>query len=266
MIRKALPRKSNLAIAQAAAMPKTALSGTAIAATIRVSRIAERASGLPKAAERGARARRAAPRRRPRRAARTAGRARSAEHARGQRPAHPGGLAGHRRPGGRTSRPTGKATSAMATSRREVRHRRGGAEPLRRPAERRRGGARAPTGRRRRSRSPSAPRRRRARCRAAARSRPRSPRAPRRAPPAPSPSTERKAAWASARRVASGGGDAVARAGLGGGAGSPRRRGSARLAALGGDAGEQLADGAVQAGAGVVKHLRTSFGSRPGSG
>src|SRR5690606_40450443 len=46
VIRKALPRKSNLAIAQAAAMPKTALRGTAIAAVMRVRRIAETASGL----------------------------------------------------------------------------------------------------------------------------------------------------------------------------------------------------------------------------
>ena len=45
VIRKALPRKSNLAMAQAAAMPKTAFSGTAMAAVSRVSRIAERASG-----------------------------------------------------------------------------------------------------------------------------------------------------------------------------------------------------------------------------
>ena len=44
VIRNALPRKSNLAIAQAAAMPKTALSGTATAAVIRVSRIADTAS------------------------------------------------------------------------------------------------------------------------------------------------------------------------------------------------------------------------------
>ena len=44
VIRKALPRKSNLVIAQAAAIPKTALSGTAMAATISVSRIAAWAS------------------------------------------------------------------------------------------------------------------------------------------------------------------------------------------------------------------------------
>ena len=40
-----LPRKSNLAIDHAAAMPKTRLSGTAIAAASSVSLIAETASG-----------------------------------------------------------------------------------------------------------------------------------------------------------------------------------------------------------------------------
>ena len=50
VMRKALPRKSNLAIAQAAATPKTALSGTAMAAAISVSWIAARTSGLAKEA------------------------------------------------------------------------------------------------------------------------------------------------------------------------------------------------------------------------
>ena len=50
----ALPRKSNLAIAQAAAMPKTALSGTAMAATRRVSLMAASASRSPSEAHRGA--------------------------------------------------------------------------------------------------------------------------------------------------------------------------------------------------------------------
>ena len=45
VIRKALPLNSNLAIAQAAATPKTRLSGTAIAATSSVSRIADSVSG-----------------------------------------------------------------------------------------------------------------------------------------------------------------------------------------------------------------------------
>ena len=45
-----LPRKSNLAIAQAAATPKTRLSGTEIAAAISVSLIAESASGSASAA------------------------------------------------------------------------------------------------------------------------------------------------------------------------------------------------------------------------
>ena len=40
-----LPRKSNFAIAQAAATPKTRFSGTAMAAAVSVRRIAERASG-----------------------------------------------------------------------------------------------------------------------------------------------------------------------------------------------------------------------------
>ena len=51
VIRSCLPRKSNLAIAQAAATPKTRFSGTAIAAASSVSRIAERASGSASAAK-----------------------------------------------------------------------------------------------------------------------------------------------------------------------------------------------------------------------
>ena len=46
VIRKALPRKSNLVMNQAAATPNTAFSGTASAATSSVSLIAEAASGL----------------------------------------------------------------------------------------------------------------------------------------------------------------------------------------------------------------------------
>ena len=49
-----MPLNSNLAIAQAAARPKTRLSGTAIAATSSVSRIAASASGSPKRREIGA--------------------------------------------------------------------------------------------------------------------------------------------------------------------------------------------------------------------
>ena len=49
VIRKALPLNSNLAIAQAAATPKTRLSGTAIAATSSVRRIADGVSGSPSA-------------------------------------------------------------------------------------------------------------------------------------------------------------------------------------------------------------------------
>jgi hypothetical protein len=45
VIRKALPRKSYLVMNQAAATPKIAFRGTAIAATVRVSRIAAVASG-----------------------------------------------------------------------------------------------------------------------------------------------------------------------------------------------------------------------------
>ena len=45
VVRKALPGNSYLAIAQAAATPKTRLSGTAMAATSSVSRIAESVSG-----------------------------------------------------------------------------------------------------------------------------------------------------------------------------------------------------------------------------
>ncbi len=48
VIRKALPLNSNLAIAQAAATPKAALSGTATAATTSVSLIADSTSGLAK--------------------------------------------------------------------------------------------------------------------------------------------------------------------------------------------------------------------------
>ena len=73
VIRKALPRKSNLAIAQAAAMPKTALSGTAMAATRSVSLMAASASRSPSALD-AAPTPFAAPRRRPRPAARTGSR------------------------------------------------------------------------------------------------------------------------------------------------------------------------------------------------
>ena len=51
VIRKLLPLNSNLAIAQAAATPKTRLAGTAIAATISVSWIAASASGSVSAAK-----------------------------------------------------------------------------------------------------------------------------------------------------------------------------------------------------------------------
>ncbi|MNC98027.1 hypothetical protein D3C83_158720 [compost metagenome] len=47
--RKALPLKSNLAIAHAAATPKTRLAGTAIAATSRVSCSADVVSGMASA-------------------------------------------------------------------------------------------------------------------------------------------------------------------------------------------------------------------------
>ena len=50
VIRKALPRKSNLVTNQAAAMPKTAFSGTAIAVISRVRRIADCASRLARLA------------------------------------------------------------------------------------------------------------------------------------------------------------------------------------------------------------------------
>ena len=50
VISRLLPRNSNLAIAQAAATPKTRLSGTAIAAASSVSRIAASASGSTSAA------------------------------------------------------------------------------------------------------------------------------------------------------------------------------------------------------------------------
>ena len=49
VIKILLPLNSNLAIAQAAATPKTRLSGTAIAAAIKVNLIAESASGSIKA-------------------------------------------------------------------------------------------------------------------------------------------------------------------------------------------------------------------------
>ena len=45
VVRKALPLNSNLAIAQAAATPKTRLQGTAMAATVSVSLIAANVSG-----------------------------------------------------------------------------------------------------------------------------------------------------------------------------------------------------------------------------
>ncbi len=54
VVRKALPLNSNLAIAQAAEMPKTRLSGTEIAATSSVRRIAERVSGSASASRVGA--------------------------------------------------------------------------------------------------------------------------------------------------------------------------------------------------------------------
>src|SRR4051794_8995527 len=47
VVRNALPLNSNLAIAQAAQTPKTRLSGTEIAATSSVSRIADSVSGSP---------------------------------------------------------------------------------------------------------------------------------------------------------------------------------------------------------------------------
>ena len=51
VIRKVLPRKSNLAIAQAAITPKTRLRPTEIAATSSVSLIADSASGSASAAK-----------------------------------------------------------------------------------------------------------------------------------------------------------------------------------------------------------------------
>jgi hypothetical protein len=45
VVRKALPRNSNLAMHQAAATPNTRFSGTAMAAVISVRRIADQASG-----------------------------------------------------------------------------------------------------------------------------------------------------------------------------------------------------------------------------
>ena len=51
VIRKALPLNSNLAIAQAAATPNTRLSGTAMAATSSVSRIADQRVGIARALE-----------------------------------------------------------------------------------------------------------------------------------------------------------------------------------------------------------------------
>ena len=51
VIRICLPRKSNFAIAHAAATPKTRFAGTAIAAASTVSRIAASASGSTSAAK-----------------------------------------------------------------------------------------------------------------------------------------------------------------------------------------------------------------------
>ena len=51
VVRNALPLNSYLAIAQAAAIPNTKLSGTAIAAVSRVNRIADHASGSCNAAQ-----------------------------------------------------------------------------------------------------------------------------------------------------------------------------------------------------------------------
>ena len=51
VIRKVLPRKSNFAIAQAAITPKTRLRPTEIAATSKVSLIADSASGSASAAK-----------------------------------------------------------------------------------------------------------------------------------------------------------------------------------------------------------------------
>ena len=88
-----MPRKSNLAIAQAAAMPKTALSGTAMAAMISVSRIADRASGLPSELERrgGALGQRLGEDRDERREEQDG---EQRQHAAGQHPAQPVGLGG----------------------------------------------------------------------------------------------------------------------------------------------------------------------------
>lgn len=50
VVKSALPLNSNLAIAHAAAIPKTTLSGTAMAATVNVSLMAAHASGSTSAA------------------------------------------------------------------------------------------------------------------------------------------------------------------------------------------------------------------------
>ena len=52
VIRNCLPRKSCLAMAQAAAMPKTTFSGTAMAAASSVRRIEDSASGVEMAPDR----------------------------------------------------------------------------------------------------------------------------------------------------------------------------------------------------------------------
>ncbi len=57
---QALPRQSNLVIAQAAAMPKAAFSGTTMAATVSVSQIADCASGSDSEASAKAQPRRSA--------------------------------------------------------------------------------------------------------------------------------------------------------------------------------------------------------------
>ena len=110
-----MPRKSNLAIAQAAAMPKTALSGTAIAATMSVSRIADRASGLPSAAT-------AAPTPSASASAKTADERREQddreqrEHDADEQRPNPGGLGGRRaRPG--AARRQGELSHRAATRR-----------------------------------------------------------------------------------------------------------------------------------------------------
>ena len=62
VISRLLPRNSNLAIAQAAATPKTRFSGTAMAAVINVSLIACQAAGSRKLAQIGRHPVREAPR------------------------------------------------------------------------------------------------------------------------------------------------------------------------------------------------------------